>query len=155
MKGGLLPGALAGAAGTTALNVVTYADMVLRGRPASRVPEQTVEAIADRVGLPLGEDETAAHRRQALAALLGLGVGVGVGAGYGLIGAGTRRGHAAAVLGIAASVAGEVPAVAFGLTDPRSWGAAGWISDLVPHLAYGLVTAVTYDRLTRCATRPR
>ena len=31
---GLLRGAAAGAAGTTALNTVTYLDMVVRGRPA-------------------------------------------------------------------------------------------------------------------------
>ncbi|MDX6434685.1 MAG: hypothetical protein QOE54_7051 [Streptosporangiaceae bacterium] len=157
MKGGLLAGALAGAAGTTTLNAVTYADMVIRGRPSSQVPEQTVETIAGRAGVSLGEDETAANRRQGLAALLGIGVGVGVGAAYGLIGSRVRTGRATVALGlgIAASVAGEAPATALGLTDPRTWGTAGWLSDLVPHLAYGIVTATTYDRLTRCASRPR
>jgi hypothetical protein len=141
MKGGLLAGALAGAAGTTTLNAVTYADMVMRGRPSSQVPEQTVETIAGRAGMSLGEDETAANRRQGLAALLGR--------------VRTGRATAALGLGIAASVAGEAPATALGLTDPRTWGTAGWLSDLVPHLAYGIVTATTYDRLTRCASRPR
>jgi xanthosine utilization system XapX-like protein len=162
MRKGLLSGALAGAAGTTVLNIVTYADMALRGRPASQVPEQTVEGITDRAGLPLGEDETAAHRRQALGALLGLGVGVGVGAVFGLVAARIRLWPATAAvgLGVAASVAGEAPATALGLTDPRTWGASGWLSDLVPHLLYGIVTAATYDgltdhRATRCATRPR
>jgi hypothetical protein len=124
--------------------------MVLRGRSSSQVPEQTAAAIAERVGVSLGEDETAANRRQALGALLGFGVGVGVGAAYGLIASRMRVGRATAALGIgiAASVAAEVPATAFGLTDPRTWGAAGWMSDLVPHLAYGIVTATTYDRLT-------
>jgi hypothetical protein len=124
--------------------------MVLRGRSSSQVPEQTAEAIAERVGVSLGTDETAANRRQALGALLGFGVGVGVGAAYGLIASRMRVGRATAALGIgiAASVAAEVPATAFGLTDPRTWGAAGWMSDLVPHLAYGIVTATTYDQLT-------
>jgi hypothetical protein len=36
--------------------------------------------------------------------------------------------------------ASDLPATALGLTDPRSWGAAGWMSDLLPHLAYGIVT---------------
>jgi hypothetical protein len=150
MEGGLVPGALAGAAGTTALNAVTYADMVLRGRSSSQVPEQTVDMIAGRVGVSLGEDEAAANRRQGLAALLGFGVGVGVGAAYGLVRSRIRVGRATAALGlaIAASVAGEAPATVLGLTDPRTWGTAGWISDLVPHLAYGIVTATTYDRLT-------
>jgi hypothetical protein len=41
----------------------------------------------------------------------------------------------------------NVPMTALGVTDPRSWGAAGWISDVVPHLAYGLVTAAVAKRL--------
>jgi len=36
-------GAVAGAAGTTALNAVGYADMALRGRPASSVPARVAE----------------------------------------------------------------------------------------------------------------
>jgi hypothetical protein len=40
---GLL-GAAAGAAGTTALNTVTYLDMAVRGRPTSSTPEDIVEA---------------------------------------------------------------------------------------------------------------
>jgi hypothetical protein len=78
----IFAGLLAGAAGTTALNAATYADMALRGRPPSQVPEQVV----DRLGLPLGEGAAASNRRQAVAALLGIGVGVGVGAAYGLAG---------------------------------------------------------------------
>jgi hypothetical protein len=38
--------------------------------------------------------------------------------------------------------------VAQGLTDPREWGTAGWISDIVPHVAYGIVTARTYEAIT-------
>jgi hypothetical protein len=30
--------------------------------------------------------------------------------------------------------------VVLGITDPRTWSTADWIADLVPHLAYGLVT---------------
>jgi hypothetical protein len=30
------------------------------------------------------------------------------------------------------------------VTDPRTWGAAGWVSDLLPHLAYGLAAATAY-----------
>ena len=35
---------------------------------------------------------------------------------------------------MAATDAGNV---ALGLTDPREWSASDWLSDLVPHLAYG------------------
>ncbi|MEV5704159.1 hypothetical protein [Actinoallomurus sp. NPDC052274] len=144
---GPLCGALAGAAGTAALNAVTYADMALRGRPGSQVPEQMVEKTIERAGVSLGEDETADNRRQAIGALLGFGVGIGVGVAYGLIRSRGRTLPDALALGAAASVAGEGPAVALGLTDPRTWGAAGWISDVVPHLAYGVVTAATYRGL--------
>jgi hypothetical protein len=33
-----------------------------------------------------------------------------------------------------------------GVTDPRSWSMTDWASDLVPHLAYGFVTAVALER---------
>jgi hypothetical protein len=149
MRNRVLAGLLAGAAGTTALNAVTYADMALRGRSASGVPGQLV----DRLGLPLGDDEKASNRREAVAALLGIGVGLGVGAAYGLVGGAPRTpagvAAGAVALAVAASLAGDGPPVALGLTDPRTWTAADRLSDVVPHLAYGVVTAVTYDRLTR------
>src|SRR3569833_2837053 len=50
MRDRMIAGLLAGAAGTTALNAVTYGDMALRGRPASEVPERLV----DRLGLRRG-----------------------------------------------------------------------------------------------------
>lgn len=46
VTGPLLYGAAAGAAGTTALNVVSYGDMVVRGRPASSTPETIVPHLA-------------------------------------------------------------------------------------------------------------
>jgi hypothetical protein len=152
MRDRIAAGLLAGAAGTTALNAVTYADMALRGRAASEVPARLVDRVAGAVGLKLGDDETAAHRRQGLAALSGFAIGLGVGAAYGL--AGGARGPAgiaagAVGLAVAASLASEAPATVLGLTDPRTWPADAWVSDLVPHLAYGVVTAVTYGGLTR------
>jgi hypothetical protein len=152
MRHRIAAGLLAGAAGTTALNAITYADMALRGRAASEVPEQLVDRAAGAAGVEIGEDETAAHRRQGLAALIGFAVGLGTGAAYGLTG-GARgaAGVTAGALGlaVAAALAGDGPPVALGLTDPRTWRADAWASDVVPHLAYGVVTAVTYDRLTR------
>jgi hypothetical protein len=35
------------------------------------------------------------------------------------------------------------------ITDPRSWGLTGWLSDVVPHVAYGAVTAYVADGLVR------
>lgn len=152
MRHRIAAGLLAGAAGTTALNAVTYADMALRGRAASEIPERLVDRAAGAAGVDIGAGETAGHRRQGLAALLGYAVGLGAGAAYGL--AGGARGPAGIVAGalglaVAAALAGDGPPVALGLTDPRTWPAGAWASDVVPHLAYGVVTAVTYDGLTR------
>jgi hypothetical protein len=36
--------------------------------------------------------------------------------------------------------------VALGVTDPRTWPASSWLSDLLPHLAYGVVTAAVWER---------
>jgi hypothetical protein len=158
MRDRLLAGVLAGAAGTTALNAVTYADMAIRGRGGSDLPERLAGRITDGVGLDLGEEDTAANRRQGLAGLLGIGVGVGVAAAYGLLdgltgGPGpSSAGEVAAsavALTVVAMLASDMPATAAGLTDPREWPVESWLSDAVPHLAYGAVAALTYDRLTR------
>jgi hypothetical protein len=36
-----------------------------------------------------------------------------------------------------------------GVTDPRTWSATDWVSDLVPHLVYGLVVKTTMDAFDR------
>src|SRR4051795_4023123 len=79
-------GAVAGAAGTTALNAVTYLDMVVRGRGSSSTPEQTVEALAEKAHVPIpGDEETRSHRVQGLGPLTGLAAGIGVGVLTGLV----------------------------------------------------------------------
>ncbi|HEY0168168.1 MAG TPA: hypothetical protein VGB75_14085 [Jatrophihabitans sp.] len=150
---GLLLGAAAGAAGTTTLNTVTYLDMAIRGRPTSSTPEDSVQALATRahVSIP-GDGDARANRVAGLGPLLGLAAGVGVGALLGLARAAGWRpslvaGTAAAAAG--ALVAGNAPMTILGVTDPRSWSAADWAADAVPHLAYGVVTAAVLDRLTR------
>lgn len=155
MRRELLWGVIAGAAGTMALDVTTYLDMALRARPASQVPAQVAGTLAERVGLDLspdGDGQAARNRRGGLGALLGYGVGVGVGAAYGLLRSRARRVPlplAAAGLGLAAMAASDVPAVTLKVTDPRTWGASGWLADAVPHLAYGWATAAAYDEIAR------
>ncbi|MBA2768664.1 MAG: hypothetical protein H0U35_05970 [Sporichthyaceae bacterium] len=141
-------GAAAGAAGTTALNAVTYLDMTWRGRPASSTPEDTVEKGLGQTSLDLpGEGETRANRVSALGALSGLATGVAIGAAYGAVRAlGVRppvlvSGLVTAAVALAGS---NAPMTAMGVTDPRSWSTADWVADVVPHLAYGLVTAWSY-----------
>jgi hypothetical protein len=144
----ILRGAAAGAAGTTALNMVTYLDMALRGRAASQTPERTVEKIADLLGLGIpGTGATRDNRLSGWGALSGLAAGVAVGMAYGACHAvlgrpGPLGGPLLATGG--ALLVGNGPMTALGLTDPRSWTPADWASDLAPHLAYGWVTAATY-----------
>jgi hypothetical protein len=65
---GAAAGMAAGAAGTTALNAVTYADMAWRGRPSSSAPGQAAERIAERMGLKVpGDGEERENRSRAWA----------------------------------------------------------------------------------------
>jgi hypothetical protein len=151
--GWMLRGAAAGAAGTTALNAVTYLDMAVRGRGTSSTPEQTVEKLADRahVSIP-GDEQARENRKQGLGPLMGLVAGVGVGVLGGLARASGYRsakpvGIAVTTLGVLAVANG--PMTVLGVTDPRTWSTTDWISDLVPHLAYGAVVKTTMDAFDR------
>ncbi|WP_222194564.1 hypothetical protein [Modestobacter italicus] len=147
--GWVLRGAAAGAAGSTALNAVTYLDMAGRGRGTSSTPEQTVEALAEKahVSIP-GDEETRQNRVQGLGPLTGLVAGVGVGVLAGLARAAGFR--SAPLVGTALTTVGVLigsngPMTALGITDPRTWSTTDWISDVVPHLAYGVVVKTTMD----------
>ncbi len=144
---GLLRGAAAGAAGTTALNAVTYLDMALRGRPASDAPERVVARLADAAGIALPGGRTRRGKRLAgLGPLAGIGTGVALGALAGVLrGAGVRLPTAVGgpLLGAAAMLASDAPLAALGVSDPRTWSAADWLGDAVPHLAYGLAAHAT------------
>ncbi|MGY1785428.1 hypothetical protein [Geodermatophilus sp. SYSU D00698] len=151
--GWALRGAAAGAAGSTALNAVTYLDMTVRGRPSSSTPERTVETLAEEAHVPIpGDDDTRQNRVQGLGPLQGLVAGVGVGVVVGLVRASGFRsqplvGTLLTTLGVL--VAANGPMTALGITDPRSWSATDWVSDLVPHLAYGAVVKTTMDAFDR------
>lgn len=142
---GLVMGAAAGAAGTTALNAVTYLDMVVRARPTSSTPQDTVEKLSEKLHVPIpGGREARENRIAGLAPLTGLAAGVGVGAVLGLgylAGWRPRPVVGGLVATVGALVAGNGPMTVLGITDPRNWGAKDWASDIVPHLAYGAVTA--------------
>lgn len=149
----IVRGLIAGAAGTVTLNVLTYLDMAVRARPASSLPAETVQQAADVAGADLapdGDDDTEQNRSQGLGALLGYASGLGIGALYGAV-RDRRDGMSVPVgalgLTLAAMAGANVPSVAMGVTDPREWGAQGWIGDIVPHLAYGIVTAAVYDAI--------
>jgi hypothetical protein len=151
--GWMLRGAAAGAAASTALNAVTYVDMAVRGRGTSSTPEQTVEKLADKAHVTIpGDDETRQNRVQGLGPLTGLTAGIGVGVVVGLVRASGFRsqplvGTLLTTLGIL--VAANGPMTALGITDPRTWSTTDWISDLVPHVAYGAVLKTTMDAFDR------
>jgi hypothetical protein len=148
--GWALRGAAAGAAGTTALNAVTYLDMVVRGRGTSSTPEQTVEKLADvaHVQVP-GDDDTKQNREQGLGPLTGIAAGVGAGALYALLVRGRRPSLpvGAGIASVLALLAGNAPMTLLGVTDPRTWPLSSWVSDVVPHAAYGVVAAATLNAL--------
>ncbi|GAA3816313.1 MULTISPECIES: hypothetical protein [Amycolatopsis] len=153
MLSSILRGAAAGAAGATALNAVTYVDMAVRGRPASSTPEQTVEKVAHAVGVEIpGDEQRKQARASGIGALLGLLTGTAVGAAYGAAhGAGWRPGTVTGGLAAtgAALVAANGPMTVLRITDPRRWSFADWASDVVPHVAYGFVTAATFAATVR------
>jgi hypothetical protein len=119
-----------------------------------------VGRLSALVGLPFREpadDEARARqssRLEALGALAGLVTGAAIGAAIGAAD-GAVDGRLArlpgavgsTLVGGAALVGANGPMIALGITDPRAWTAADWVSDVVPHLAYGLVTRTTYAAL--------
>ena len=127
---GIAAGLAAGAAGTSALNAATYLDMVARGRPTSSTPEDTTEKLA---------------------------AGLGVGAALGMVRSLGLRPPvviAGVLAGAAAMAATDAPMAALDVTDPRTWADADWLSDALPHLAYGLVTAAVLQGLDDARVSP-
>ncbi len=141
-------GLIAGAAGTTALNAVTYLDMAVRGRPASDTPERSVGRLAQLAHVDVGQGETGRNRKAGLGPLLGYANGAAVAVGFSAL-ARRRLPTAAALVTLAATamVASNLPMTALRLTDPRHWSATDWLSDVIPHAVYGWVTAVTLSQL--------
>lgn len=148
---GLLRGAAAGAAGTTALNAATYLDMAVRGRGSSSAPADLAEAVAERADVEIpGEGDERDNRLAGLGPLSGTGVGVVVGAAASLIlGALRKRGLTppapvpVVLIGVAAMALSDVPLKLFGISDPADWEGKDWAADALPHLLYGLVTYAT------------
>lgn len=155
---GLLAGAVAGAAGTMALDVVSYGDMAMRGRKSSDMPAEIVRRLAAKAGnaqlsTPIDDaSETTKNRRSALGALSGYAIGITIGALYGAVSlaAGTKRGLLlrTVALGAIAMAASDVPAALLGATNLKEWSAMSWASDIMPHIAYGLATAAVVAALS-------
>jgi hypothetical protein len=94
--------------------------------------------------------QTAGNRRSALGALMGLVSGVAWGSVLGLVHPTIQRISPAARsagLGMAVMGGNDVPAIAVRDTKPTEWGLSGWISDLTPHMIYGIATVASYERI--------
>ena len=153
----VLLGVIAGAAGNLTLEIVTYGDMLLRGRSASGVPAKVAGILADDFGIEAlssaATGNQADNRRSAAGALLGYALGVGLGGAYGLVRPGLGRIStplAGVAVGVAAMTAADASYAVTGASDPKTWTVTDWISDLVPHIIYGLVTVATYETIARC-----
>jgi hypothetical protein len=150
----MIVGAIAGAAATSALNIATYTDIAIRGRAESDVPSNIVKIVAEAVGVGAlaSDDETTQHRRGGIGALMGYADGLGVGAAYGAVRPAARGVPvllAALAAGAAAMALSDVAIAKSGASDPRTWAPADWAADAIPHLAYGLALALSFDALDR------
>jgi hypothetical protein len=133
-------GIIAGAAGTMALDLVTYGDMALRGRPASTAPAELIGRFVPELDY---------NRRSGIGSIVGIGVGAGVGAIHGLIW-GDRAPNAVLsglVLGACAMAGSVVPAARLGITDPKEWTTADWLSDIIPHAIYGICACWAFNAM--------
>jgi uncharacterized membrane protein len=151
MTGTFTRGLIAGAAGTIALHAVGYLDMAVRGRPASSVPAQLVDAVAAAAGTSIpGPKAVRDTRREALGELTGLVNGLGLGVLSSMVrSAGVRMPFpvGAVVTGAAALAATDVPIAVLGVSDLRTWSREDWIADAGPHLAYGAAVQAVVSAL--------
>jgi hypothetical protein len=139
---------------------VTYGDMLLRGRAASGVPATMAGTLADTFGIEAlssaATGNQADNRRSAAGALLGYALGIGLGGAYGLARPSLGRAStplSGVAVGLAAMAAADTSYAVTGVSDPKSWSVADRISDLVPHVIYGLVTVATYETIARGEAR--
>jgi hypothetical protein len=149
-----LLGAIAGAAATSALNIATYADIALRGRAESDVPSVMVKNAAEAAGIGAlaSDDETAQHRRSGIGALAGYANGIGVGVLYGALRPASRGLPvllAGLLAGAAAMALSDAAIAKSGASDPRTWAPGDWVADALPHVAYGVALALSFDALDR------
>ena len=150
--GRMKSGILAGVVGAEALNMTTYLDIAVRGRPDSDLPSKAAKMLGEtaRISALTEETDKAVNRRRGVGALTGYLNGISLGVAYGLASPVLRRMRypaQALIVAVAAMLSSNVPATLSGLTDPRDWTVAGWLEDLVPHLAYGAAAVWAYETI--------
>ncbi len=149
----LAVGVLAGAAGTLALDIYTYFDILSTARPPSSLPAATAKILAEKANIPLlaADDDAAVNRRGGAGALLGYGVGIGAGVGYAALRPAFESWLpwpvAGVLLGAATLAVSEGSATALGATDWAKWTASEWLADIIPRMLYGLTVAYVVENL--------
>ncbi|GAA5151917.1 hypothetical protein GCM10023340_31350 [Nocardioides marinquilinus] len=141
-------GLIAGAVGTTLLNLATWVDVALSGRQPSDAPDRTVDGVLRRLGADVPRD---GGRPAAYGALGGIAAGLGIGVAASAARTAGLRLPApvgAAVIGAAAMAASDVPMALTGVSDPSTWSRADWTRDAAAHLAYGVGVRWALDRAT-------
>ncbi|MER6201040.1 hypothetical protein ABT234_27185 [Streptomyces sp. NPDC001586] len=147
----ILYGAAAGLAGTTALNMAGYVDIVLRGRPISDTPEITVRSLAEKLHVRIpGDDQVRENRIAGLGPLTGYTVGMGMGVALSLAQAAgwlPTKTSRYAVASLFALTVTNMPIFLLGISDPRTWTASDWVSDIIPHGIFAVVTVRVIEKL--------
>ncbi len=112
-----------------------------------------MEKLASKAGVEIpGDEDSRNNRIPGLGPLTGLAAGLGVGGTLGLAGTFGFRPNlvlAGLVAGAGAMAGTDAPMAALGVTDPTTWAVKDWLSDAVPHLVYGVVTAAVLQCLDR------
>ena len=81
---------------------------------------------------------------------MGIATGLGVGVVAGFAGPILTRlppMMSGLLVGAGAMAASDVPMASLGLTDPERWTVPDWVSDAVPHAAYGVAVVATLRAL--------
>ncbi|WNO76707.1 hypothetical protein [Streptomyces sp. AM8-1-1] len=147
----LLHGAVAGLAGTTALNIAGYAEIAFRGRPVSETPEITVRTLAEKLHIRIpGVDEVRENRIAGLAPLTGYTVGLCMGAALSVVQAAgwpPTKASRYAFASLFALTVTNAPIMLLGISDPRTWAPSDWVSDIIPHVLFAAVTVRVLEKL--------
>lgn len=100
--------------------------------------------------------DTRQNRLQGLGPLTGLVAGIGSGFVLAPLGQGLASEHDGRVRGRDAARPDclQRPMTVLGLTDPRTWPTSSRVADIIPHAAYGAVTALVLDRLDPRSDQP-
>ena len=126
-------------------------DEVKQKATASRVTYRIYPYGRNKAGLPFSpQDQVAQNRESGLGALLGYVNGLATGAAYGLLRTqvdDVPLPLASILVGLTAMAASDIPLVALGVSNPRTWGISGWAADIIPHFIDGIVTVAVYEIL--------